>query len=129
MNKKSLILLIFACLFATVALVFLSLECVCMGVAIDAVVIKGKTLGDALGGIFLYIYGILTAIVTCLASAAALPFDIILMKVDGKKWYSKAILIFVIIAIILAIILAIALPVLGEISNHINAKGSSSSSI
>lgn len=128
MKKGSLILLILACIFATVALIFLSLETLVIGSAIDALFIKHGNLGDALAGIFLFLYGILAAIATVISSAVALPFDIILLKRNGKKWYSLAILIFLICAVVMAIGLVLTLPALSEAENAIKAANSSSSS-
>ena len=58
----------------------------------------------------------------------ALPFDIILLKRNGKKWYSLAILIFLICAVVMAIGLVLTLPALSEAENAIKAANSSSSS-
>ena len=128
MKKGSLVLLIFACVFATLALIFLALETLVIGSAIDALFIKHGNLGDALAGIFLYLYGIMAAIATVISSAVALPFDIILLKRNGKRWYSLALLIFLACAIVVAIALLFTLPALSEAENAIKAANSSSSS-
>ena len=128
MHKGSKVLLIFACVFATLALIFLSLEALVIGSAIDALFIKHGNLGDALAGIFLFLYGILAAIATIISASAALPFDIVLLSRNGKRWYSLAILIFLVCAIVMAIALVLTLPALSEAQDAIKAANSSSSS-
>ena len=129
MSKTSRVMFILACLFITVASVFLFLEAVVMFWAINILFFENGDLGDAIGGVLLFIYGVGAAIVTGVSSLAALPFDIVLLRKEGKKWYSLAILIFIIVAIVLAFLMAISLPILGNINNARRASSSSSSSI
>ena len=128
MNKTLRVMFILACIFVTFASVFLFLEAVVMFWAINILFFENGDLGDAIGGVLLFIYGVGAAILTGISCLAALPFDIVLLKKEGKKWYSLAILIFIIVAIVLAILMAISLPILGNINNARQASSSSSSS-
>lgn len=126
MKKSGIVLLVFACLFVTTTLVllfFTSLFCIS---SMTALLSEEKTLGDALGGIFLYIYDILLAIGTIISAALILPFDLILIgKMKINKWYTKTILIFAIVAIVASLFFIFALPIM----TAMNPSSSSSSMI
>lgn len=129
MNKAKLpviaiVMLVISCILGTVALVPLFMEGMFTYGAIDALFIKGKTLGDALGGVFLFLFVIMLGIATMVCGLVCLPFNIILLKKVGKKWYSLTLLIVTIVVIVLALLMIITIPV---ISN--TAPSSSSSSM
>ena len=133
MSKKSIIMLVFACIFVTVtagllvydAFISFSSYMVLFGSHPESF---GEALGDALGGILLYAYTIILGVCILISSAATLPFDIILMKINGKKWYSIAILSFVITAVVAAIVFVAMLPTIAHIQDAAKASSSSSSS-
>ena len=133
MSKKSIIMLVFACIFVTVtagllvydAFISFSSYMVLFGSHPESF---GEALGDALGGILLYAYTIILGVCILISSAATLPFDIILMKINGKKWYSIAILSFVITAVVAAIVFVAVLPTIAHIQDAAKASSSSSSS-
>lgn len=83
--------------------------------------------GQALGGVFLYIYVIILGFFAILSAAATLPFNLIMMK-GGKKWFNIAILVFSIVAIVLAIGFAAALPIVAKTNEAMNSSSSSISS-
>ena len=90
---------------------------------------EGGTFGDALGGILLYIYDILLAIVTIVSAALILPFDIIMIaKMKINKWYTKAILIFAIAAIVYAILLLFSVPIVSALQPSSSSSSMISSS-
>ena len=134
MSKKSIIMLVFACVFATVtagllvydAFLSFSSYMILFGSHPESF---GEALGDALGGVLLYAVTIILGVCILISSAATLPFDIILMKLNGKKWYSIAILSFVITAVVAAIVFVAMLPVISQIESAAKASNSSSSSI
>lgn len=126
MKKSAIILLVFACIFVTTTLVLLAFTCLFCISSMTALLKDGKTLGDALGGIFLYIYDILLAIGTIISAALILPFDLIMIgKMKINKWYTKAILIFAIAAIVVSFFFIFALPIM----TTLNSSSSSSSMI
>lgn len=123
MKKSSKIMLVFACIFVTVTAAFLIGEMIFTFFSISA--LTSDNGWDAVGGIFLWLYAILLAIGTVASAAATLPFDIVLIKQVGKKWYNIIILIFTIVAMIIAVILVILLPIVSAMAP--SNKGSSSS--
>ena len=128
MKKNDIVLLVFACIFATVTGVLLLFESILVFGAFDAIYTPGNDGWDAIGGIFLFVYAILFAIGTGIGAAATLPFNLILMKRTGKKWYNFAILGFTITAVVLAIALAVALPIVANIEDAVKSASSSASS-
>ena len=134
MNKKSIILLVFACLFVTVTAGLLIYDSF-LSISTYNVLFGshpedfGEALGAALGGVFLYVLTILFGIFILISVAITLPFDIILMKINGKKWYSLTILIFSIVAAVMAIAFIAMLPVVSQIESAAKANSSSSSSL
>ena len=133
MSKKSIVMLVFACIFVTVTAVLLVLDSI---TSISAYVILfgdqdaenfGEALGQALGGVFLFLYTILLGIGIVISCGITLPFLITSIKLNGmKKWYNIAILSFTILAFILAIVYVGMLPTISKIQE---ASSSSSSSV
>ena len=130
MDKKSKTMLILSCIFVTIAVAFLALDCY---VSISSYMLLfggqpaenfGQAIGQALGGVLLYVYAILLGIAVIAFSALTLPFDIILLKANGKKWYSLTILIVAIVAIVAAIAFVAMLPIASQAQSA--AKNSSS---
>ena len=134
MSKKAIIMLVFACVFATItagllvydAFLSFSTYMILFGSHPESF---GEALGDALGGVLLYAVTIILGVCILISSAATLPFDIILMKINGKKWYSIAILSFVATAVLAAIVFVAMLPVIAHIQDAVNASNSSSSAM
>lgn len=133
MNKKSIIMLVFACVFVTVTAGLLAYDSF-LSISAYSVLFGshpenfGEALGSALGGVLLYALTIIFGAFILASVAATLPFDIILLKSNGKKWYSLAILIFSIVAAVLAIIYIAMLPVVSQIESAAKESASSSSS-
>ena len=88
MNKKSIVLLVFALIFVTISSILLFLEGMATFGSFDAIYNNESTgwegFGQALGGVFLYIYVIILGFFALLSAAATLPFNLIMMK-GGKK--------------------------------------------
>ena len=84
-----------------------------------------NTLGDAIGGIFIFIYSIMLGIAAIVAGVVSLPFEIVLLKGVGKKWYSLTLLIVTLATIVSAVVFFFLLPAVSEAIN--NATSSSSS--
>ena len=126
MKKSGIIMLVFACLFVTTTLVLLVFTSLFSISSMMAIMKKDGTFGDALGGILLYIYDILLAIVTIVSAALILPFDLIMIgKMKINTWYTKTILIFAIAAIVVSLFFIFALPIM----TALNPSSSSSSMI
>ena len=105
MNKKALTMLILSCIFVTAAFLLTALDAY---VSISSYMLLfgshpenfGQALGAALGGVLLYVYTILLGVAILTFGILTLPFDIILLKTNGKKLQkSKLILCFCIILI------------------------------
>ena len=131
MKKSSIVLLVFACIFATLTLALVTIETIYTALAIDAIYNNTETgwngLGEALGGIFVYIYTIFLTIAAEVSGAAALPFSIILLKKDGKKWYNIVLLSATVTLMACAILLVIILPIMGQVVPSSSSSSSSSS--
>ena len=127
MTKKAIIMLVFACLFATVTLVLVFLDSLTSISTYTLLFGKDTDLGDAIGGIFLYLYTILLGIGIVISCALTLPFVLILMKLNGWKWYVIALLAFTILAFVLAVGYVCMLPVVSNIEQAAKAHSSSSS--
>lgn len=129
MNKKGLTMLILSCVFVTIAVLLTALDAY---VSISSYMLLfgshpenfGEALGAALGGVFLYIYTILLGIAILAFGFLTLPFDIILLKTNGKKWYSFVILGVAIACIVAAITFVGMLPAISQAQEA--AKSSSS---
>lgn len=132
MNKKSIIMLVFACVFVTVTAGLLAYDSF-LSISAYSVLFGshpenfGEALGSALGGVLLYALTIIFGAFILASVAATLPFEIILLKTNGKKWYTLVILIFSIVAVVLAIFYVAMLPVVSQIESAAKAASSSSS--
>ena len=133
MKKSSSVLLVFACIFATITLGLVVYDAIFTAVALDAIYNNTNTgwegLGGAIGGIFVYIYTIIITIIAEISGAATLPFSIVLLKKEGKKWYNLVILSATITLMVCAIVLVIILPVLSHLAPSHSSSSVSSSSI
>lgn len=129
MNKKALTMLILACIFVTAAVALTALDAY---VSISSYMLLfgsdpqnfGEALGAALGGILLYVYTILLGIAVLAFGILTLPFDIALLKINGKKWYSFVILGVAIFCMVAAIVFVGMLPAVSQAQEA--AKSSSS---
>lgn len=134
MSKKSIIMLVFACVFATIALGLLVVDSY-FSISTYTVLFGshpenlGEAVGIAFGVVILYAMTIMFGIFIVASCVATLPFNIILMKTNGKKWYSIALLVFIIIATILAIVYVAMLPIVSKAEEAARASSSSSSNI
>ena len=132
MNKKALTMLILSCIFVALAVALTALDAY---VSISSYTLLfgsdpetfGEALGIALGGILLYVYTILLGIGIIALGILTLPFDIILLKTNGKKWYSITILAVAITCIIAAIVFIGMLPAISQAQEAAKAASSSSS--
>lgn len=132
MNKKSIILLVFACIFVTVTAVLLAFDSIFSISTYDALFFShpenfGEALGVVFGSILLIAMTIIFGVGILVSVSLTLPFTIILMKLNGKKWYTLVILIFSIVAVVLAIGYIAMLPVVSQIESAAKAGSSSSS--
>lgn len=126
MKKSSKALIVLSCIFATIAALFLTGEALFIGVSFNALYKPDADLGDALGGIFVYIYAILLAIGAVASSIVSIPFESVLFKTVGKRWYNIVLLCVSIAILLAAIALVFTLPAYSAASS---ANSSSSSSI
>ena len=130
--KSAIVMIVLSCLFMTVALVPFFFEAMFTWGAVDALIIKGKTLGDALGGVFLFIFVIMFGIITTACGLVCLPFNIVLLKKAGKKWYSLTLLIITIVIVVLAILMIFVIPAASSMStssSNVDSSSISTSSI
>lgn len=125
MKRSSKTLIVFSCIFVTIAALFLMGEALFIGVSFNALYKPDADLGDAIGGIFIYIYGILLAGGAITSAIVSLPFEIPLFKLVGKKWYDIVLLVVSISIIVAAVALVFTLPAVSSITS---AQSSSSSS-
>ena len=132
MNKKALTMLILSCIFVTVAVLLTALDAY---VSISSYMLLfgshpenfGEALGAALGGVLLYVYTILLGIAILAFGILTLPFDIILLKANGKKWYAFVIWGVAITCMVAAITFVGMLPAISKAQEA--AKASSSSAV
>ena len=134
MNKKSIILLVFACIFVTVTAVLLAFDSIFSISTYDALFFShpenfGEALGVVFGSILLIAMTIIFGVGILVSVSLTLPFTIILMRLNGKKWYTLVILIFSIVAVVLAIGYIAMLPVVSQIESAAKEGSSSSSSL
>ena len=128
MKKSSKVMLVFACIFATLTALLLGMQLFVEICSMNLLFQEGSTFGDALGGIFIYIYSILFGSGAIAGAIATIPFDIVLLKNEGKKWYALALLIFSICAIITAVVMFFMLPMISEAINNNSSSSVPSSS-
>ena len=132
MNKKALTMLILSCVFVTVAFILTAFDAY---VSVSSYMLLfgsnpenfGEALGAALGGVLLYVYTILLGIAILAFGILTLPFDIALLKINGKKWYSFVILGVAIACIVAAIVFVGMLPALSKAQEAAKSASSSSS--
>ena len=108
MTKKSKTLLILSCVFVTIAAILSAIHLFLSYGTYSVMFSHPENLGEAIGEIFALIffiaYSIIFAAAILIASGLTLAFDIPLLKINGKKWYSIAILIVAIVAIVVVAI-------------------------
>ena len=128
MTKTSKVMLVFACIFVTLAFSLFAFQAY-IELCSVGILFKGEiTFGDAIGGIFIYIYSILLGIAAIVAAVASLPFEIVLLKKVGKKWYSLTLLIVSIAVVVSAVLFFFLLPMVSEaVSNSSSSVPSTSS--
>ena len=126
MTKTSKVMLVFACIFVTLAFSLFAFQAYVELCSMGLLFGGDNTFGDAIGGIFIFIYSIMLGIAAIVAGVASLPFEIVLLKGVGKKWYSLTLLIVSIATIVSAVVFFFLLP---AVSQAINNATSSSSSI
>ena len=126
MTKTSKVMLVFACIFVTLALTLFAFQAYVELCSMGLLFGGDNTFGDAIGGIFIFIYSIMLGIAAIVAAVVSLPFEIILLKGVGKKWYSLTLLIVTLATIVSAVVFFFLLP---AVSQAINNATSSSSSI
>lgn len=128
MTKTSKVMLVFACIFVTLAFSLFAFQAY-VELCSMGILFKGETtFGDAIGGIFIYIYSILLGIVAIAAAVASLPFEIVLLKNVGKKWYSLTLLIVSIAVVVSAVSFFFLLPLVSEAVNNSSSSVPSTSS-
>ena len=132
MNKKALTMLILSCVFVTAAVLLTALDAyVC--VSSYTLLLRndyesfGEALGGVLGGILLYVYTIMLGVAIIVFSILTIPFDVILLKTNGKKWYAIAILVAAGVCILAAIAFVGMLPAISQAQEAAKAASSSSS--
>ena len=132
MSKKAIIMLVFACIFATVTAVLLVLDSMTSFGAYSLLFWSEpadakEALGDAIGGILFFVYTILLSIGIAISCIITTPFLVVLIKLNGmKKWYNIAILAFTALALTLAIFYVAMLPIIVKAEEEIKAATSSS---
>ena len=128
MTKTSKVMLVFACIFVTLAFSLFAFQAY-VELCSMGILFKGEiTFGDAIGGIFIYLYSIMLGIAAIVAAVASLPFEIVLLKKVGKKWYSLTLLIVSIAVAVSAVLFFFLLPMVSEaVSNSSSSVPSTSS--
>ena len=128
MTKTSKVMLVFACIFVTLAFSLFALQAYVELCSMGLLFGDENTLGDAIGGIFIFIYSILLGIAAIVAAVVSLPFEIVLLKGVGKKWYSLTLLIVSIAVVVSAVLFFFLLPMVSEaVSNSSSSVPSTSS--
>lgn len=131
MSSRAKTMLVLSCVFITIALLILAYDAymsfstlfLLLGTPAENL---GEALGKVFGSVILYAMTILTSIGVILFSGLTIPFDVILLKENGKKWYSITILVVAIVAIFMAIACVAMLPVISGIESSANSSSSSS---
>lgn len=133
MTKKSKTLLILSCVFVTIAVILSFIHLTLSYGTYSLFFNNPENFGEALGEVFAIIifiaYSIIFAIAILVASGLTLAFDIPLLKINGKKWYSIVILVVAIVAILLAAFAIAMIPLVSKIASNAKSSSSSSSSI
>ena len=131
MNKKTKTLLVLSCIFVTIAALLSALHLYLSYGVYSLFFTDAENLGEALAlvfGLIIFIaYSLILGVAILVSGGLTLGFVIPLMKLDGKKWYSIAILIVASIAIGLAILAFVMIPVVSHAASASNSSSSSSS--
>lgn len=128
MTKTSKVMLVFACIFVTLAFSLFAIQAY-VELCSMGILFKGETtFGDAIGGIFIYLYSIMLGIAAIVAAVVSLPFEIVLLKKVGKKWYSLTLLIVSIAVVVSAVLFFFLLPMVSEAVNSSSSSVPSTSS-
>lgn len=125
MAKTSKVMLVFACIFVTLAFTLFAFQAYIELCSMGLLYGEGHDLGSAIGGILIFIYSIMLGIAAIVAGVVSLPFEIVLLKGVGKKWYSLTLLIVTLATIVSTVVFFFLLPAVSEAVN--NATSSSSS--
>lgn len=130
-NKKRLpvlaiVMIVFSAIFGLFTLVAFAFESFISWACIDVYYNGENSLGQALGAIILFVYSILVGIVTVVGGVVSLPFNIILLKKVGRKWYSLMFIIATAALIVFALLAMFIFPITSGINP---ASPNSSSSI
>lgn len=132
MSKKNKTLLILSCIFVTIASLLSFLDLYLSYGTYSLIFTNPDNLGEALGVVFGLIffiaYTILIGAAILVTSGLTIGFVIPLMKSDGRKWYSLAILIIACVAIGLAVFTFVMIPVVSHAHEVATSSSSSSSS-
>lgn len=128
MTKTSKVMLVFACIFVTLAVALFTFQAYVELCSMGLLFGGDNTFGDAIGGIFIFIYSIMLGIAAIVAGVVSLPFEIVLLKGVGKKWYSLTLLIVSIATIVSAVVFFFLLPAVSEAINNATSSSSSISS-
>ena len=131
MNKKAKTFLILSCIFVTVASLLSFLHLYLSYGVYSLFFTNPDNLGEALGvvfGLIIFIaYSLILGVAILVSGGLTLGFVIPLMKLDGKKWYSIAIMVVAIVAICLAILAFVMIPVVSHVHSEASSSSSSSS--
>ena len=133
MNKKTKTLLVLSCIFVTIAAILSALHLYLSYGVYSLFFTDAENLGEALAlvfGLIIFIaYSIILGAAILITGGLTLGFVIPLIKIDGKKWYSLAILIVACVAIGLAILAFVMIPVVSHAASASNSSSSSSSEV
>lgn len=131
MSNKAKTFLILSCVFVTIAALLSAFHLYLSYGTYSLIFTHAENLGEALGvafGLIVFIaYSLLLGIGILVSGGLTLGFVIPLMKIEGKKWYSIAIMVVAIIAIALAILAFVMIPVVSDAHNAASSSSSSSS--
>jgi hypothetical protein len=131
MSNKAKTFLILSCVFVTIAALLSALHLYLSYGTYSLIFTHAENLGEALGvvfGLIIFIaYSILLGIGILVFGGLTLGFVIPLMKIEGKKWYSIAIMVVAIVAIALAILAFVMIPVVSDAHSAASSSSSSSS--
>ena len=131
MSNKAKTFLILSCIFVTIAVLLSTLHLYLSYGTYSLIFTNAENLGEALGvvfGLIIFVaYSLLLGIGILVSGGLTLGFVIPLMKIEGKKWYSIAIMVVAIVAIALAILAFVMIPVVSDAHSAANSSSSSSS--
>lgn len=125
MTKTSKVMLVFACIFVTLAFTLFAFQAYIELCSMGLLYGEGHDLGSAIGGILIFIYSIMLGIAAIVAGVVSLPFEIVLLKGAGKKWYSLTLLIVTLATIVSTVVFFFLLPAVSEAVNNATSPSSS----